>query len=726
MPSATHSTSSSSAAATVVDDSHEGIHLLVLQHGMWGYASHVKFIETQFKQHLGDRLCVYRARANESKYTYDGIDLCGVRLAEEIHAVIKVIEEGGSIEDMKGQKKKSPKKSSQPPLSAAPAPATSSSSSFSSSHPSTSTSSTTSLRSTTRPRKVTQFSYLGYSLGGLIGRFAIGVLETQKFFSPVSEGGRGVEPVYFITMATPHLGIRTPSQSNYSRLYNYLSARILSRTGEQLQLTDTYLPEDDVEDEDDREDRPSSSSSLPSPSPSSPQRQQSSKKQSPGSSSGGVPLLVAMAEPGSIFLQALARFKKRALYCNIRNDRSVPFWSGSFSDADPFQDLDTLNIQYHSKYSSLIESFEHLEQALQSGHAGSSNSDSDSDSDYEETVAGDVRGSKTSSLAATTTTQRSKNNKQQQQQEQSGTSRQKKGKKDSNKKKSWHGQLMERLKAVPWRRYFIIGVVVPVALPFWIIIFTSAVSYQGMGSRFRIRSLFKDPAKIQELETIRQSVLKARQERRRREREQSSRKQQKSTQLPAGGTNQSESTQTLLPTVAVVDVDQDCGVVIEQQPQKQPDQQHLEQQQQEGPSVEQDATGLAGEATATTTITTKSATTTKTAEAAKAGCHQDTLGSTITLGESEEVEEEEEEEEEGAPCCYRHLKTTIRPLNLLPAQKEISRHLNEVEWVKNILHIDAFNAHASIVVREKRFTHDGGVAAVKHVVDMFNQDGEDE
>lgn len=80
---------------------------------------------------------------------------------------------------------------------------------------------------------------------------------------------------------------------------------------------------------------------------------------------------------------------------------------------------------------------------------------------------------------------------------------------------------------------------------------------------------------------------------------------------------------------------------------------------------------------------------------------------------------------EPASFSYPHLKT-LRPLALAPVQVEISRNLNQLEWRKNIIHIEAMNAHASIVVREKRFSNDGGVAAVQHAVDMFKGDGEDE
>jgi hypothetical protein len=87
------------------------------------------------------------------------------------------------------------------------------------------------VEATSTTTKVTQLSYLGYSLGGLIGRFAIGMLEIDGFFDPVEQGGRGIEPMYFVTMATPHLGTRQPSRSRWSRAFNYLCARMLSRTG---------------------------------------------------------------------------------------------------------------------------------------------------------------------------------------------------------------------------------------------------------------------------------------------------------------------------------------------------------------------------------------------------------------------------------------------------------------------------------------------------------------
>lgn len=53
------------------------------------------------------------------------------------------------------------------------------------------------------PRKATQISLVGYSLGGLVARHLAGQLLKLGFFDE-----RGIEPVNFVTLATPHLGIR--------------------------------------------------------------------------------------------------------------------------------------------------------------------------------------------------------------------------------------------------------------------------------------------------------------------------------------------------------------------------------------------------------------------------------------------------------------------------------------------------------------------------------------
>ncbi|OAQ33342.1 DUF676-domain-containing protein [Linnemannia elongata AG-77] len=531
------------AQASQQESQQEGRHLLVLNHGLWGNAGHVKFIADQFKERLGDRLLVYCAEANESKFTYDGVDICAQRLVQEIHKVIEVIESGGDIEDLKGHKhKKHGKKESKnkkqkhgKPNKSSSVTANSSSNTPLSSNPSSASSSSSSLHShintnpdateSSKSRKVTQFSFLGYSLGGLIGRFAMGLLDMEKFFHPVEQGGRGIEPVYFVTMATPHLGIRKPPQSNSAKVFNYLSSRMLSRTGEQLQLIDDYV--------------------------------------------NGKPILLAMSEPESIFIHALNRFKRRAIYCNVRNDRSVPFWTASFSDADPFIELESLQIQYSSGYSSVIESYEphDLEMLAQ---------------------LQDERAAAQKEMP-----------------------------------------LSEKISNINWSRYGLY-VLIPVLAPLWIIFASTTISYQGIDSRRRTKDM------VDANETL--NRIKER----------------------ASTTNLAQYR------------DDDHNEENQSDQQQQP---RLQRRH--------------------STITVQRET-----------------GETSTIVE------------EGTSYSFPHLKS-IKPLPLLPVQVEMSKLLNQLEWKKVIIDIDGMNAHASIVVREKRFANDGGVAAVQHLVDMFKGDGED-
>jgi hypothetical protein len=81
---------------------------------------------------------------------------------------------------------------------------------------------------------VTKLSVTGYSLGGLVSRYLIGVLHQRKFFENVT-------PVNFNTFATPHIGL--PRYPNFfSALANSFGPRLLSRTGEQFFAVDKWSP----------------------------------------------------------------------------------------------------------------------------------------------------------------------------------------------------------------------------------------------------------------------------------------------------------------------------------------------------------------------------------------------------------------------------------------------------------------------------------------------------
>ncbi|CAG8599997.1 63_t:CDS:2 [Paraglomus occultum] len=232
------------------------IHFVVWVHGLWGNPGHLKYFVEQLDEKYGDQIHILNAKCNTSEYTYDGIDICGERLTEEIMEEYKILKD--------------------------------------------------------RNYKVTKFSIIGYSLGGLVSRYAIGALSDDGFF-------KEVEPWLFTTFATPHLGIRREDDTTYNKVFNWVSSRILSKTGEQLQLVDEY--------EDDK------------------------------------PLIHVLADPGKVFYKALSTFKYRKLYANTYNDRTVPFWTAAIVDVNPFDNMDKLNITTNKNWPSIIESVQLKEEA---------------------------------------------------------------------------------------------------------------------------------------------------------------------------------------------------------------------------------------------------------------------------------------------------------------------------------------------------------------------------
>jgi hypothetical protein len=136
----------------------EPLHLLVGQHGLWGQPAHVERLlehvhdsintqqQQEHKKHPGTpvfRLVVLNSDVNAGNRTYDGVDVCGTRLAQLVQERLQQEEEAG--------------------------------------------------------RRVVKISFVGYSLGGLICRYAVGKLYAAGVFD-------SVQPMNFITVATPHLG----------------------------------------------------------------------------------------------------------------------------------------------------------------------------------------------------------------------------------------------------------------------------------------------------------------------------------------------------------------------------------------------------------------------------------------------------------------------------------------------------------------------------------------
>uniref|UniRef100_A0A1J3IT68 DUF676 domain-containing protein n=1 Tax=Noccaea caerulescens TaxID=107243 RepID=A0A1J3IT68_NOCCA len=165
----------------------EPTHLVVMVNGLIGSAQNWRFAAKQMLKKYPQDLLVHCSKRNHSTQTFNGVDVMGERLAEEVRSVIK-------------------------------------------SHPS-----------------LQKISFVGHSLGGLIARYAIGRLYEQELPQNSEEPKEtiaGLAPVYFITSATPHLGSRGHKQVplfSGSRTLEKLATRMswcLGKTGKHLFLAD--------------------------------------------------------------------------------------------------------------------------------------------------------------------------------------------------------------------------------------------------------------------------------------------------------------------------------------------------------------------------------------------------------------------------------------------------------------------------------------------------------
>ncbi|KAF2087444.1 lipase/serine esteras-like protein [Saccharata proteae CBS 121410] len=224
-------------------------HLCVLVHGLWGNPSHLSYVSEALREkYPEDKLHILLAKRNAGSFTYDGIELGGERITHEIEEALEELARNGQT--------------------------------------------------------ITKLSMVGYSLGGLISRYAIGLLYHKGWFDKI-------EPVNFTTFASPHLGVRTPLVGFWNHLWNVLGARTLSTSGRQLFTIDKF--------------------------------RDTSR-----------PLLSVLADPDSVFIHGLSKFKHRTLYTNIVNDRSAVYYTTGISRTDPYVNLDNLKINYLKGYEPIV------------------------------------------------------------------------------------------------------------------------------------------------------------------------------------------------------------------------------------------------------------------------------------------------------------------------------------------------------------------------------------
>lgn len=139
--------------------------------------------------------------------------------------------------------------------------------------------------------KVTKISIIGYSLGGLISRNVIGTLYSMGFFEEV-------KPVFFSTFATPHVGIHFFKANLFDKFANITGKFLFGYSGLQLFVADTAS------------------------------------------------LLVKMSDPESVYYKGLEEFELRSLLANVKNDRSVAFYTSYITEYSPFDQMDSVNICY--------------------------------------------------------------------------------------------------------------------------------------------------------------------------------------------------------------------------------------------------------------------------------------------------------------------------------------------------------------------------------------------
>ncbi|KIO20637.1 hypothetical protein M407DRAFT_220150 [Tulasnella calospora MUT 4182] len=163
-------------------------------------------------------------------------------------------------------------------------------------------------------RKVTRFSIFGYSLGGLVARYTVGILYATKFFDDVT-------PVNFATIATPHIGLTIYRGSFLSRMNQRLVPLLLSRTGKQFYAKDN----DDWGD------------------------------------GKGKPLVEVMSEKDSVFFEGLSQFKHIIFVANAIDDVTVSFATASVEPYDPFSGHaeSGIEVELDERYAPIIKSFKY-------------------------------------------------------------------------------------------------------------------------------------------------------------------------------------------------------------------------------------------------------------------------------------------------------------------------------------------------------------------------------
>ncbi|CAO3607057.1 unnamed protein product [Mucor hiemalis] len=113
------------------------------------------------------------------------------------------------------------------------------------------------------------------------------------------------------------MGCKKPSKSITSSIFNFVNGRLVSRSGEQLQLVDVF---DKVNNK---------------------------------------TILEVMSDPDQDYFKYLAKFRVRRTYANIANDRTVPYWTSGMELMDYFNDSKgKIDLTLDEKYFSIVTGYD--------------------------------------------------------------------------------------------------------------------------------------------------------------------------------------------------------------------------------------------------------------------------------------------------------------------------------------------------------------------------------
>ncbi|ORY84464.1 putative serine esterase-domain-containing protein [Protomyces lactucae-debilis] len=174
-----------------------------------------------------------------------------------------------------------------------------------------------------QPNQYKRISFIAHSLGGLVQTYALGWLHDRTFGGFLDASDIGLEPVNFITLATPWLGI---SAENPAYVKLALDFGVVGKTGQDLGLTVKPL---------------GTYSSYSGPDAAA------KTTSGPAKVRATRPLLRLLSEDESPCRRAISLFKRRTVYANIENDGIVPLRTSSLFFLD-WEGMEATHAQHES------------------------------------------------------------------------------------------------------------------------------------------------------------------------------------------------------------------------------------------------------------------------------------------------------------------------------------------------------------------------------------------